>query len=904
MKRYLLIALLFGSVYVFGQKETNFWYFGKYAGLDFNSGQAVALLNGTLDTREGCASISNANGDLLFYTDGTYVYNRNHEVMENGDGLFGDSSSTHSAIIVPKPSNPLTYYIFTVDYQASPNGLRFSEVNMSLDDGLGAVTELKNVLLYTPTTEKITAIKNPISKAYWVVSHAWNSSEFIAYEVTKEGVLETPVISDTGSVVSGPISSASGSIKISPDGTKLAVARQANLEEVQLFEFNAVTGQVGNLITSLEYKADAYPYGVEFSPDSRKLYVSLQYEGVYQYDLSEGTSKILSSETLISQESKLYGALQLAADGKIYVACYNKEHLDIIHEPNNSGFTSNYENEGVSLAGRLSQFGLPPFIQSFFKMDAIEFEQICFSHATSFFLADAFDSVTWNFGDPASGNDNLSNELSPTHVFSAPGTYLVTIEGIIGFETFSETAEVTIYDSPDIKEDHTFMQCDDDSDGLSVFNLNEMKPLLTAHSDVETIQFYTTEQGAEMADAFFLIPNPEVYENRTLGSDQIWARVENDFGCHQVAVINLMVIATKFPSDFEPLHYYACDDWSDQNEILGDGISFFNFSDARIRILDVLPPDQELEVTFYNSMEDAYLGNSPIQDPSAHRNESSPFYQEIYVRVMSTANFECFGIGPYVQLHVYQNPIFEVDQNPILCLNDLPLTLSVFNAQNPEYSYEWYDQNQRLISNSSTAEFVQPGIYNVLATSSQGCSSRPIEINVTASEIAQIRREHLTVTDDLEVNSISIAVHQLGQGDYEFALISENGNQSEFQTEPYFDNILPGIYTLLINDQNNCGLAEINVSVIGFPHFFSPNNDGYNDFWNVSGINEQFYSKSKINIYDRYGKLVTVVDPIGNGWDGTLNGIALPATDYWFSVLLVDDDGQTEEHKGHFSLVR
>jgi hypothetical protein len=153
MKNILIICLLFSTVIAFSQKETNNWYFGENAGVSFSSGSPVALTNGALVTREGCAAISDKNGNLLFYTDGVTVYNKNHSIMQNGTDLKGHSSSTHSAIIVPNPSDTRVYYIFTVDAQGGANGLQYSVVNITLDGGLGGVTS-KNNLIVTPTTEK------------------------------------------------------------------------------------------------------------------------------------------------------------------------------------------------------------------------------------------------------------------------------------------------------------------------------------------------------------------------------------------------------------------------------------------------------------------------------------------------------------------------------------------------------------------------------------------------------------------------------------------------------------------------------------------------------------------------------------------------------------------------------
>src|SRR5262245_45104469 len=94
------------------QCEANNWYFGRYLGLGFNSGSAIPLNDGMLNTTEGVATISDAAGNLLFYTDGIKIWNRVHQVMPNGSGLFGNPSSSQSAVIVPKIGDPTRYYVF------------------------------------------------------------------------------------------------------------------------------------------------------------------------------------------------------------------------------------------------------------------------------------------------------------------------------------------------------------------------------------------------------------------------------------------------------------------------------------------------------------------------------------------------------------------------------------------------------------------------------------------------------------------------------------------------------------------------------------------------------------------------------------------------------------------------
>jgi hypothetical protein len=112
------------------------------------------LTDGAMDTYEGCASVCDANGRLLFYTNGVTVWNKHHQPMPNGTGLLGNSSTTQSALVIKKPSSEFIYYLFTVDAGGRINGLRYSEIDMRLQGGDGDVTAVKNMLIHTPTCEK------------------------------------------------------------------------------------------------------------------------------------------------------------------------------------------------------------------------------------------------------------------------------------------------------------------------------------------------------------------------------------------------------------------------------------------------------------------------------------------------------------------------------------------------------------------------------------------------------------------------------------------------------------------------------------------------------------------------------------------------------------------------------
>tara|TARA_R110002049_G_scaffold307668_2_gene508839 strand:- start:4425 stop:5441 length:1017 start_codon:yes stop_codon:yes gene_type:complete len=318
--------LFFITSFCYGQKEAAFWYFGNNVGLDFNSCAPKPVLNGQLKTNEGCATISNNQGKLLFYTDGITVWDKNHDVMPNGQGLLGHMSSTQSAIIIPKPNSTTTYYIFTVTNAGGTDGLQYSEVDLNLNNG--DITSNKNILLATPCAEKITAIQHANGIDFWVVTHSWNSSEFLTFKITETGVSSTPIKTEIGSFHGGDGFDSVGYMKISPNGRKLAIAKWHINSFVEIFDFDIRTGVVSNAI-KLDEIFDKNPnsgaYGLEFSPNSNLLYVSeLDFNNfssqLHQLDLSiYSKTNIINSDTIIYSGNNFLSAIQLALDRNIYI---------------------------------------------------------------------------------------------------------------------------------------------------------------------------------------------------------------------------------------------------------------------------------------------------------------------------------------------------------------------------------------------------------------------------------------------------------------------------------------------------------------------------------------------------------------------------------------------------------
>lgn len=377
MRAQILLFILILQISAFAQKEANIWYFGKYGGLDFSKGEVEVITNGRLSTTEGVASICDSAGNLLFYTDGVTVWNKNHKMILNGYALKGHPSSTQSGVIIPMPDNDSLYYLFTISYEGNPDGFCYSIVNIKGDEGRGEVI-MKNIPLASPVTEKITGIRHRNKKDYWILTHKWNSDEFLVYKLTKSGLESNFQTIKIGSNHGGDINNSIGYMKASTDGTQLAVAIK-NSDLVELFDFDDSTGTISNPL-SIVLPENSLPYGIEFSPNGSNLYISTgSTQNVYQFNLQKtSTDSILQSATIVGHANNWLGALQLGIDQKIYVAGFKAEYLDVIEYPDSVGISCAYQKEKIFLQGNLSNLGFPTFLQNFFIKQVIDTTNILY----------------------------------------------------------------------------------------------------------------------------------------------------------------------------------------------------------------------------------------------------------------------------------------------------------------------------------------------------------------------------------------------------------------------------------------------------------------------------------------------------------------------------------------------
>jgi hypothetical protein len=368
IRQFSLLILLIFLLSLYGNAQNEQWCFGKNAGLDFSSGTPVPFQS-SLFTNEGCASISDSNGDLLFYSDGIMVWNKNHQAMSNsipsspGGSLWGDPSSTQSAYIIPKPLSNTEYYIFVTDANSGPYGLTWNLIDMTLDSGLGDIGVYKNQTLFTASCEKITAIRHANQIDFWLIGHHVHNNEFAAYHISSSGVNYSAVVSSAGFSVLGSTANLRGYMKGSPNGDLIAVATEGG-DRFELFAFDNNTGVVSLIATTGSNSMYADAYGVEFSANQQYLYGSRRWgTPVYQWDISSLTSAVLQNPVQIATLSSPYGgALQYAPDGKIYIARSSNPHLSVINFPEQAGLSCQFSEVGVNLLSpTVSKEGLPSY---------------------------------------------------------------------------------------------------------------------------------------------------------------------------------------------------------------------------------------------------------------------------------------------------------------------------------------------------------------------------------------------------------------------------------------------------------------------------------------------------------------------------------------------------------------
>ncbi len=456
--------------------------------------------------------------------------------------------------------------------------------------------------------------------------------------------------------------------------------------------------------------------------------------------------------------------------------------------------------------------------------------------------------------------------------------------------------------------------CDDDTaDGFVSFNLiDEIPTILDGATGLE-VNFYTVQDHAIAGTGASLITNPEDFTN-TANPQAIFAHVLNPLsGCDTVSIIVLHVDPNPTPLSTLDIAVtlgvmMACDGNVDGSGAIGEQIANFDLTQWEVAILTGDGPGIEVGVSaaYYTSYDEAVTTTNPIIDPTDFQNTSNP--QTIFVRVTNDVtgcytivSFELFVPVPNVS--ITGDTILCVDQYGVpLPDSTLPVLTAVAGPPPADaYNYQWA-LNDVIISGETeqTITVSQAGTYTVtvagpLDMSCINMASHTVTLSGSPSDF----NANVTTNAFADMHQIVASATSSTAG-IVFWYSLDGGTPN---TSGVFNDVSVGSHTITITDAEGCWSETITVMVIDYPKFFTPNNDGHNDTWQIVGISD--IAIAQIYIFDRYGKLLKQLDPNGAGWDGTFNGAKLPATDYWFKIIYLEGNPTVEkEFRAHFSLKR
>jgi gliding motility-associated-like protein len=452
-----------------------------------------------------------------------------------------------------------------------------------------------------------------------------------------------------------------------------------------------------------------------------------------------------------------------------------------------------------------------------------------------------------------------------------------------GFKTFDVVVEALPTANP-VNPNNLIRHCDDNQDGIYGFDTSAIQAAVLNGQIGVNVKYYR-------ANGTQILPFTNPYF--VTGTETITIRVSNNStqttGLPCYDEVQLQFIVDDLPEAFAINSNLTslCDD--EPNPIDQDGLIDF---DTSYFLNTIIGTQTGVNVYYYDQNNVLIPSSTPNQLPNPFRTGT----QNVKVIVENPINTSCTAelIIPFI---VSPTPKIDQQESIIICL---PNTQASINAgildgtPISDYSFQWYLNNNILLGQINSALTVSsPGIYSVVVTNAFNCSKTRI-ITVTGSEVATITS--IDVVDLSDVNSIT--VNYTGSGLYEFAIDDVNG---PYQNSNFFTNVPIGFHELYVRDINGCGsVGPIVVSVLGIPKYFTPNGDGFHDYWNVKGVSQLFNYRSTIYIFDRFGKLLKQIGTTSPGWDGTYNGQQMPSDDYWYSIQF--EDGRSA--KGHFALKR
>ncbi|QHT71162.1 PKD domain-containing protein [Rhodocytophaga rosea] len=781
------------------------WYFGTNAGIRFPGGQPTAVSGLTfrnINAPEGSSSVLNSKGQLLFYTDGITVFDSTGTAMQDvsknppvavttpreldgGNGLNGSTSSTQTVTIVPQPGCndcQSVYYVFTtseITTTATGSQLSYSVVDMRLKDGLGQVIQ-KNIPLSGSSTERVISVQgNPSDPnapaTTWIITHDFASNTFRVYPLTPQGV-GTPETYDVGTSHGPETVKGEGYMKISSDGSKLAVVipgANGAQNVVEVFDFDTTTGEVSNPLTLNLGTAPPTAYGLEFSGD--QLYVSLRGNAtnpsqLVRYNVSLGDSLLiaLSKDTLATSNQE-FGGLQAGPDQKIYMAIKGRSSLGVVNNPNATDLTAvDFEENGFAITGGTSGLGLPnnspSTSQSYGQSFGFDGPQ----------CAELGEQVQYQFQaqpDRAGGDPTKSTYLwsidgtqyttvDPTHSFPGPGTY--TVELTIFNDCIPEgevipAQTITILQSP------------------PAVNLGPNKLVCTGTA--VTLDAYTNATGPAGATYFWTQPNGvSVRGGETFvvpaglsGAYRVTVLVGQ---CVEIGTVNVNFSGP--PANFLGNDTTLCQPGSTLLLNAGSPGSTYRWNTgATTQTITVSP---NVTTTYSVTVTDPLLPTCSVPDQI-----TITISQPTQVTFTKVDAADCAGSNGSINLTV--------------------------PATGGPFTFAWTKEG---VAYATTEDITgTPGVYNVVVTNAAGCTtSLSIPINSTSSTL-----QATASSDNISCSEATgtLTVTQTGGPAIASYVWTRNGQPIAANTAQITE--IPGVYAVEITDITGCKFSIPNLEI-------------------------------------------------------------------------------------------
>lgn len=837
---------LIGHAFCFGQ-QGNIWAFGFNSGLNFNGATAVPY-NTSIVANEASASVCDASGQLLFYTNGTKVWDRNNILMPNGSGLqtlsTDNASSTQGALIVPMPDSAHKYYIFSMtEYGATNGSLFYSVVNMNLNSGFGDVQAgLKAIFVDSNFTEQMAAVRGQNCELWLLtVSRQDTLKSFrIDYSGLNTVPVKSPVLFSRG-IYEGVI----GSIDVSPDRQKMALARG----RVSLYDFNPLTGTCSN---AMYLDTGYYHYSACFSPDNSKLYASNENGGLNQYNLSAATpAQILASKYQVS--SLRFFALRRGPDQKVYVVNStqaNDNTLNTIHLPNLAGAACQYGNGPALLLGL--RIGLPTYV---IPGGVVRGEE---SSTTT--ISGSCGVINLNLTADTSGSNYVWNDGSnaPTLFVTAPGTYWVK------------------YDKPCNRHTDTFQVVYDFLPGF--FPQLKIKPACknidnggawVERNNTDTTTYNMIWRNAQQT----IVSVTDTLQAVVTGNYTLQIQAAN--GCDTIIPFSIAEEDLKTGFTMDTL---ICE---------GDEVLFHNISDNGF----------DRFLWFFGD------GNTDTQPDPAHVYGNAGTYQVTLHALGTVCNDTLTKIitvdAPLTGLDLKISP-------RQLCVGEA-VHFSLIGADGltgKGFLWSFGDGSSFTRQGSGALQhaYDAEGLMSVHLTALfRACPDMDLEDSVVVAPFPVV---FLGPDTGLCLGSAPIYLSD--------ATPVVPGNRylwNTGDTSRLLKVVHHGMYSLQVTSANGCATTEsvlVNKDCyIDVPNAFTPNGDGYNDHFFPRQLLSSKVTRFSLKVLNRWGQTVFETNsPNGRGWDGSFNGAQQSGGVYLYLIETEINGNHVEKYQGNVTLLR